>query len=421
MCKLCVFNAIKVRIGMEKRLSKALACFLSITVTNHQQHCCGPPQWQNWFIPNYYRLFSINLKSAINGRRLCRSLFFSFWVLRIRVSDFISNHFNPTMVTLTNAHDDLVHDAVLDYYGRKLASCSADKTIKIFNCDAPTASAAADDDSNAAAPQLEATLVGHNGPVWQLAWAHPKFGTVLASCSYDGKVIIWKKQSQQLQGQQQQQQQGQLIGQGIAGQVGQAGWTNIIEYSGHNASVNSIQWCNESHGAQLVCSSSDGMVSILKFQDDGSLKSTKFKAHDIGVNCAVWGPNCDEIVTGGCDNLVKIWSLKKEGEEDQWILKDTLLGHTDWVRDVAWSGNILSKSYIATASQDRTVLIWSKEIDSNEWKKQLLSKDKFPDVCWRVSWSLSGNVLAVSGGDNKITLWKETVNGDWELAGEVSN
>ncbi|OCK95698.1 uncharacterized protein K441DRAFT_555970, partial [Cenococcum geophilum 1.58] len=29
----------------------------------------------------------------------------------------------------------------------------------------------------------------------------------------------------------------------------------------------------------------------------------------------------------------------------------------------------------------------------------------------RVSWSLSGNVLAVSSGDNKVTLWKEDLKG----------
>jgi protein transport protein SEC13 len=35
----------------------------------------------------------------------------------------------------------------------------------------------------------------HDGPVWQVAWAHPKFGNILASCSYDNKVIIWKEQN----------------------------------------------------------------------------------------------------------------------------------------------------------------------------------------------------------------------------------
>jgi len=33
----------------------------------------------------------------------------------------------------------------------------------------------------------------HNGPVWQVVWAHPKFGSILASCSYDRQVIVWKE------------------------------------------------------------------------------------------------------------------------------------------------------------------------------------------------------------------------------------
>ena len=38
-----------------------------------------------------------------------------------------------------------------------------------------------------------ADLKGHDGPVWQVSWAHPKFGNLLASSSYDGTVIIWKE------------------------------------------------------------------------------------------------------------------------------------------------------------------------------------------------------------------------------------
>lgn len=36
-------------------------------------------------------------------------------------------------------------------------------------------------------------LRGHEGPVWQVAWAHPSFGSMLASCSHDHRVIIWKE------------------------------------------------------------------------------------------------------------------------------------------------------------------------------------------------------------------------------------
>ena len=29
--------------------------------------------------------------------------------------------------------------------------------------------------------------------MWQVSWAHPRFGSLLASCSYDRKVIIWRE------------------------------------------------------------------------------------------------------------------------------------------------------------------------------------------------------------------------------------
>ena len=33
----------------------------------------------------------------------------------------------------------------------------------------------------------------HDGPVWQISWAHPRFGNIIASCGYDCKVAIWKE------------------------------------------------------------------------------------------------------------------------------------------------------------------------------------------------------------------------------------
>lgn len=62
------------------------------------------------------------------------------------------------------------------------------------------------------------TLCRHTGPVWQIAWAHPKFGHIIASCSYDGKVIIWKEQT---------------------GQTGAGSWLKINEHTLHAASGSS--------------------------------------------------------------------------------------------------------------------------------------------------------------------------------------
>jgi protein transport protein SEC13 len=38
----------------------------------------------------------------------------------------------PNVDLLSIEANEVQHDAVLDYYGRRLATCSSDKTIKIF-------------------------------------------------------------------------------------------------------------------------------------------------------------------------------------------------------------------------------------------------------------------------------------------------
>eukprot|EP01137_Pigoraptor_chileana_P000630 Opistho-2@37094 len=301
-----------------------------------------------------------------------------------------------TMTTIDTRHEDMIHDAQLDYYGKRLATASSDRTIKIFDVlgDKHT---------------IIAELNGHEGPVWQVAWAHPKFGNVLASCSYDRRIIIWKESGNQ--------------------------WVRLHEYTGHTSSVNSISWAPHEHGLLLAGASSDGFVSVISSKGDGVWESQKFPAHQIGVNAISWAPaatpgalvNPSEnpsslqppvkrFVTGGCDNLVKIWRFS-DGE-NQWKVEDELAGHSDWVRDVAWAPSIgLPTSTIASASQDAQVIVWTQESGQDGWKQRVLAK--FNDVAWRVSWSVTGNILAASTGDNHVTLWKESLEGDWNCISDL--
>ena len=52
--------------------------------------------------------------------------------------------------------------------------------------------------------------------------------------------------------------------------------------------------------------------------------------------------------------------------------------------------------------QDCRVVIWTNDGNSNNWTPTVLNK--FKDVVWHLSWSITGNILAVSGGDNKVCL-----------------
>ena len=90
--------------------------------------------------------------------------------------------------------------------------------------------------------------------------------------------------------------------------------------------------------------------------------------------------------------------------------------HHDWVRDVAWAPSLgLLSSTIASCSEDKTVVIWTEE--NNEWKKA--KTIPFTHKVWRVSWSPMGNILAVSQGDNKVSLWKEAIDGEWKNLSNV--
>ncbi|KAI3369577.1 hypothetical protein L3Q82_024388, partial [Scortum barcoo] len=297
--------------------------------------------------------------------------------------------------TVDTSHEDMIHDAQMDYYGTRLATCSSDRTVKIF-------------DVRNGGQILVADLRGHEGPVWQVAWAHPMFGNILASCSYDRKVIIWREEN--------------------------GSWDKMYEYTGHESSVNSVCWGPYDFGLILACGSSDGAISLLTFTGDQQWDVKKISnAHTIGCNAVSWAPAVvpgslidqpsgqkpnyvKRFVSGGCDNLVKLW---KE-EDGQWKEDQKLEAHSDWVRDVGWAPSIgLPTSTIASCSQDGRVFIWTCDDPAgNTWTAKLLHK--FNDVVWHVSWSITGNILAVSGGDNKVTLWKESMDGQWACISDVS-
>ncbi|VUZ48910.1 unnamed protein product [Hymenolepis diminuta] len=312
----------------------------------------------------------------------------------------------------------------MNYHGTILATCSSDEVIKLF-------------DVKDKKQKLSAELKGHQGPVWGLSWAHPIHGNLLASCSYDRTVIVWAEH--------------------------EGKWEKFYQYTGHESSVNAVAWSPHEYGLVLACGSSDGSISILTYTNAGNWEALKIPdAHTSGVNAISWAPaiNADfilnpslsetasglvkRLVSGGCDSLIKIW--REDASNGNWVKEaQPEGGHTDWVRDVAWCPSLsLARQQIASCGQDGRVIVWQilrqpqnhhhqafeggipatgllmdgSSASGEVWKPVVLAT--YPDVVWHVSWSLTGNILAVSGGDNKVTLWKENLEGVWVTLSEIA-
>lgn len=124
-----------------------------------------------------------------------------------------------------------------------------------------------------------------------------------------------------------------------------------------------MAWAPSEFGLVFACGSSDGSISIVSLSGDGNWQARKIdNAHPTGCTSVSWAPafpvdesqlgstlSAKRIVSGGCDNVVKIW---REDQNGQWVLDQTLNGHSDWVRDVAWSQNVIhNKTNIASCSQ----------------------------------------------------------------------
>jgi protein transport protein SEC13 len=60
---------------------------------------------------------------------------------------------------------------------------------------------------------------------------------------------------------------------------------------------------------------------------------------------------------------------------------------------------------------DVQVLVWSEK-SAGSWEQKVLHDFQAP--VWRVSWSITGSILAVTDSSNAVTLWKETLDGKWQ-------
>lgn len=330
------------------------------------------------------------------------------------------------LASIDTEHNDMINDIQLDYYGKRLVTCSSDRTFRVYDVSdatTPTESKASNDPAaSAAATHILQHVVqlpeDSSAPMHRIAWAHPKFGSLLAMACQDGRVYVFREELH-------------------ASGNGATEWILKYIHTFHSLAVLSIAWAPYEYGLCLASASADGQVSFLSRMREGWVTSSSFVNSQDGaaVTSVSWAPYnslgsqgpqgpVQRVVTGSINHAVQIWQLAPAAsaqEPAQWSLTDDALieGHDDWVRDVAWAPNVgIPANIIASASDDHTVRVWSQDEVGGDWTMHVLHTFRSP--VYRISWSLTGTVLSVAGGDDEVTFWKQVSASEWVQLSSVN-
>jgi nucleoporin SEH1 len=84
-------------------------------------------------------------------------------------------------------HLDIIHDTSYDYYGNMVASGSSDQKISVLEKDGDSW-------------LINDNWKAHDAAILKVSWSHPEYGKVLASCGMDKTVRIWQENSLEKKG-----------------------------------------------------------------------------------------------------------------------------------------------------------------------------------------------------------------------------
>ena len=316
-----------------------------------------------------------------------------------------------SLYNFQTGHHDLIHDLSFDYYGNRIATCSSDQYVKVWD-KSPV-------DESHYQWTLSDSWKAHDAAVLKVVWAHPEYGQVMASCSFDRSIRIWEEQPEETK------QSGKR-------------WLERARLVDSRGTVQDIKFAPQHLGLKLATVSVDGVLRIYEAMDVinlahwtlmedfevAALSSSKERNTEY---CLSWCQSrfLPPMLVIGCgrDNVAKIFHYDEASRK--WNSELHLTGHGDTIHSVAWAPS-MGRSYqlIATGCKDRFVRIYRLYGNRVEtYRVELVSElEGHSGGVWRVEWNLTGTILASSGDDgtkNNVVLWKADILGEYKIISAI--
>ncbi|GAO47372.1 WD40 repeat-like protein [Saitoella complicata NRRL Y-17804] len=307
-------------------------------------------------------------------------------------------------------HEDLIHDISYDFYGRRLATCSSDLHLKIWDLN-----------ETSGEWELNDSFKAHDASILRVNWAHPEHGQVIATCSADRSVRIFEEQEHETKG---------------SGRR----WAEKARLVDARGAVQDVWFAPVHLGFKVAAISTDTNIRIYEalephnlqhwtLMDEFAALPTRPPRELESSFCLTWCPSrwtASPYLAVGAQDTCKIYST--DNTTGKWKPVDDLelKGHKGLVRDVSW-GPSLGRSYhlIATACKDGHVRVfkltetkedlYARAEDEKRWVVECIADlDDHGAEVWRVSWNATGTVLSSAGDDGRIRLWKASFTGEWK-------
>lgn len=281
-------------------------------------------------------------------------------------------------------HRDWISSVAFSHDGKQLASGSDDKSVRIWDVETGV---------------LQQILMEHQDRVSSVAFS-PR-GNQLASGSHDGKVRIYDPKTWSLYRVIEAadvwvlsvafSNDGTSLAAGLHdGKVGVWDVDSGLEHSLHQAHKGSVSSVAFSHDDRRLASGSYDKTICIWDTANGELLQT-LEGHKSPVLSLAFSRKGSRLAFGSRDNLVRVWNSQTN------VIERSLKGHRNSTLSVTFSPD---GKRLASGSQDKTIRIWDAETEAT----QQTSQSHINSVS-SLTFSHDGKLLASGSFDNTVRIW----------------